>query len=90
MGLDRSLFFAAQHQCEKSHDDGDDHNADQDGAHGGRLFFENWRLWCESAHAEIVLLERLGPRRFGACDQDASIGFSAQGDVDAAFLKLSE
>ena len=90
MGLDHSLFFAAQHQCEKSDDDGDDHNADQDGAHGGRLFFENWRLWRESAHAEIVLPEPLGPRRFEACDQDALIGFSVQGDADAAFVKLSE
>ena len=90
MRLDHSLFFAAQCQCKKSNDDGHNHNADQDGTHGGRLFFENWRLWCESAHAQIVLLEPLGPRRFEACDHDALIAFSVQGDVDAAFLKWTE
>ena len=90
MGLDRRLFFASQCQCEKSDDDGDDHNADQDGAHGGRLFFKDRRWWSESAHAEIVLLEPLGPRRSEACDQDALIAFSVQGDVDAAFLKWTE
>ena len=90
MRLDHSSFSLRNARCKKSNDDGYNHNTDQDGTHGGRLFFKNWRWWSESAHAQIVLLEPLGPRRSEACDQDAPIAFSVQGDVDAAFLKWTE